>query len=203
MRRFSIRKAMVLVAMVAAGLAALKNASDAWAGAMLLFALVAVGAAIVGAVMMRGRERAWWAAFAFFAGGYLVLTVAPGLSADVGQGLVTSKLLDFLHSAYFASRSRETLPETLWWQHTRARGEVNRLRAENRQPGDQALDSAMRTLESLETRVQDAADKRDFMREGHSLFALLTGLVGGLVGTAFYERRGTHPTLSSGDEMAR
>jgi hypothetical protein len=203
MRRFSIRKAMVLVAVVAAGLAALKNASDAWAGAMLLFALAAVGAAIVGAVMMPGRERAWWAAFAFFAGGYLVLTVAPGLSADMGQGLVTTKVLDYLHSAYFASRSRETLPERLWWQHARARGEVNRLRADNRQPGDQALDSAMRTLESLGTRVRDAADKRDFMREGHALFALLAGLVGGLVGTAFYELRGTHPSLSSGDEMAR
>jgi hypothetical protein len=203
MRRFSVRKAMVLVAVVAAGLAALKNASDVWAGAMLLFALATVGAAIVGAVLMRGRERAWWAAFAFFAGGYLVLTVAPGLFADMGQGLLTTKVLDYLHSAYFASTSRETLPEALWWQHARARGEVNRLRAENRQPGDQALDSAMRTLESLETRVQDAADKRDFVREGHALFALLAGLVGGLVGTAFYEKRGTHTSLSSGDEMAR
>jgi hypothetical protein len=203
MRRFSTRKAMVLVAVVAAGLAALKNASDAWAGAMLLFALAAVGAAIVGAVMMRGRERAWWAAFAFFAGGYLVLTVAPGFSADVGQRLATTKALDFLYSAYFASTSRETLPEMLWWQHARVRGEVNRLRAENRQPDDLELDSAIRSLESLEIRVQDAVDKRDFIREGHSLFALLAGVVGGLVASGFYARRGAHPILSPEDEKAQ
>lgn len=78
MRRFAISKLMVLVLISAVGLAALRSASDLWAGMMLLFALAAVGIAVMAAVILRGRERYWWAGFAFFAGGYLCLPSAPG-----------------------------------------------------------------------------------------------------------------------------
>jgi hypothetical protein len=189
MRHFSIRTSMFFIVFCALGLAALKNGDGVWAGAMLLIAVAAVGTAIVGAAIMRGRERDSLAAFALFAGGYLVLTFAPGFTTEVMPRLLTTKALDFVHADFFASTSRETLPQMLWWQHARVLAEVDRLKAENRTPGDPELDSAIRMLESLETRIDGAADKRDFIRAGHAIFALFAGLFGGLVGAAFHARR--------------
>jgi hypothetical protein len=79
MRRFSIRSVMSFVIVSALGLAALRNADELWAGMVLLFAMGSVGVAVLGAVFLRGRERAWWAGFAFFAGGTWRSPSIPGL----------------------------------------------------------------------------------------------------------------------------
>jgi hypothetical protein len=60
MRRFSVRSLMAFIFVSAVGLAALRNPNDVWAGAMLLVALAAVGIAVLGALILRGRERCWW-----------------------------------------------------------------------------------------------------------------------------------------------
>src|SRR6266436_1870509 len=98
MRRFSIRTLMAFVLVSAVGLAALRNASDLWAGMMLLVALAAVGVAVLGAVILRGRERCGWAGFAFFTGGYLALAIAPWLSDTFQAQLGTTHLLRYVHS---------------------------------------------------------------------------------------------------------
>ena len=68
MGRISIRASMAVVVFAAVGLAALRNASELWAGAMVLVALTAVGGAVLGAINLRGIERAWWQGFALFSG---------------------------------------------------------------------------------------------------------------------------------------
>jgi hypothetical protein len=83
MRRFSIGSLMALVLICASSLAALRNASDLWAGLMTLVALASVGVSVMGAVILRGREQHWWAGFAFFGGGYLALTLAPVVSTEI------------------------------------------------------------------------------------------------------------------------
>ena len=60
MRRFSVRSLMAFIFVCAIGLAALRNANDLWAGAMLFVALAAFALAVHGAVILRGRERSWW-----------------------------------------------------------------------------------------------------------------------------------------------
>jgi hypothetical protein len=189
MRRFSIRTLMAFIIVSALGLATLRNANDWWAGTMLFVAIAAVGIAMVAAVIMRGRERSWWAAFAFFGGAYLVLTFAPGFSTEVMPRLVTTKALDVMHSEFVSSTTQARLPQILWWQHEQALERVDRLRAENQRPGDRELDSAMRILINLETQLHGAADQRDFVRVGHSLVALLAGLVGGMVALWLHSRR--------------
>jgi hypothetical protein len=188
MRRFSIRTLMACVLLSAVGLAALRSASRLWAGIMMMLALAAIGVAILGAALMRGRERAWWLGFAVFGGGYLVLTFAPGLSSEVGARLVTTKALDAANLQLVAASGQAVLPQYLWWQHARALGQVDRLKAANREPGDRELDTAMRILANLETQLQGAADQRDFLRVGHSLFGLFAGLVGGMIAVWFYAR---------------
>jgi hypothetical protein len=189
MRHFSIRNLMACVLVSAVGLAALRNASDLWAGMMLLIALAAVGVAVLGAVILRGWDRHWWAGFAFFGGGYLVLTLAPGFSTEVGPRLVTAMALDHLYSQFLAVSTEGRLPQILRWQHATALAQVDQLRAANRGPGDRELDSALRILINLESQLRGAADQRDFIRVGHALFALLAGLVGGTVAVWFYARR--------------
>jgi hypothetical protein len=189
MRRFSIRTDMAFVLVSAIGLAALRNANEWWAGTMMLVAMAAVGIAVAGAVIMRGRERCWWATFAFFSASYLALAFAPGLSTGVGARLVTTTALDYLYRQYIAPSTQTHLPQVLWWQHAQALDRVDRLKAENREPGDRELDSAMRILINLETQLRGAADERDFLRVGHSFVALLAGLVRGTVAVWFYTRR--------------
>lgn len=189
MRPYSIRTLMVFVVAAAVGLTALRNANAWWAGAMLLIAIAAVGIAITGAVMMRGGERCWWAAFAFFGGSYLTLTFAPGFSTEVGPKLATTTVLDSVYSQFIASSGQKHLPQYLWWQHARALDEVDRPKAANRGPSDRELESAMNVLANLESQLQGAADERDFIRVGHGLFALLAGLVGGSVAGWFRRRR--------------
>ena len=71
--RFSIARLMGVVLVAAVGSAALRNASEAWAGSVLLVTCGAVMLAIVGALSRGPDERAWWLGFAFFGGGYLAL----------------------------------------------------------------------------------------------------------------------------------
>jgi hypothetical protein len=67
--------------------------------------------------------------------------------------------------------------------------QVDRLRAENRGPGDRELDFEMRMFINLEIQLRVKADQRDLIRVGHSLFAILAGLEGGTVTIWFYGRR--------------
>ena len=71
MPRFSIRTVMVFIVATAVGLAAMRSPNEIWAWTMLVAALFAFGVAILGAVLLRGRERALWLGFGVFSGEYL------------------------------------------------------------------------------------------------------------------------------------
>ncbi len=71
--RFSIAGLMGIVLVAAIGLAALRNASETWAGVMLLLTCGALALAVVGVVCRAEAERAWWLGFALFGWGYLAL----------------------------------------------------------------------------------------------------------------------------------
>jgi hypothetical protein len=63
---------MVSVAIAAVGFAALRNPVTLWASGLFTLDLVAICAATVGGLFLRGRERAQWAGFAIFGGTYLM-----------------------------------------------------------------------------------------------------------------------------------
>ena len=114
MRRFSIRRLMAFIIVAAIGLAALRNANDLWAGMLLLVALAAVGFALMGAAILRGKERHWWAGFAFFGGAYLALSVGPWLGDTIRPQLGTTHLLDRLEQLMFTSgpQTLRTIPRS-------------------------------------------------------------------------------------------
>jgi hypothetical protein len=73
--RFPIAGLMGAVLVVALGLAALRNASETWAGVMFLLTCGVLSLAIVGVICREDGERAWWLGFALFGWGYLLLSL--------------------------------------------------------------------------------------------------------------------------------
>jgi hypothetical protein len=71
--RFSIAGLMGVVLMSAVGLAALRNPTRPWAGAMVLSTYGMLGLAILCAVVRGRARRAWWLGFCIFGWGYLSL----------------------------------------------------------------------------------------------------------------------------------
>jgi len=193
MRRLSIRSLMAFILVSAVGLAALRGADELWAGTMLLVALTAVGVAVPGAVILRGKERYWWAGFAFFGGGYLALAVGPWLSDTFQPQLGTTHLLGHIHGRMYPSMvQKKKDPWDLQLEREILVAELAQVRRLARNTNDPALLAMQKALTALDQQIaaQKITPTRDqFQRVGHSLFALLAGLVGGMVATWFYVRR--------------
>lgn len=80
--RFSIAGLMGAVLIVAIGLAALRSASEIWAGVIFLSTCGVLALAIVGIFCRREAERAWWLGFALFGWGYMALASGRGTKPD-------------------------------------------------------------------------------------------------------------------------
>ncbi len=163
MRRFSIRTLMALLLVSAVALAALRNASDLWAGMMHLTALGDVGVAILGSINLRGGERAWWQGFAIFSGGYLALTFGPWLPDNFPSKLGTAHIIRAMYDLKFET---PYLPKVKMVEIDETNGT---------------------SKSSWVTPTKPSYEH--FQRVGHSLFALLAGLVGGSIAARFYARR--------------
>jgi hypothetical protein len=192
MRRISIRTLMAFVLVSAVGLAALRNADELWAGMMLLLALASVGVAILGAALMKGRERAWWLGFAVFGGGYLVAALCP-----LWPQLGTTHLLDYVHARVVGSEiatvevSRFDQSSVLYRLVTTDGGVSERTIANsvyNSTSGKDLL-ATMEPANRWRSALPGAADREPFLRVGQCLFALLAGLLGATVATWFWKRR--------------
>jgi hypothetical protein len=97
MRRFSIAAMMMVVLVCVVAVAALRNASDTWAGVMLLLTLVLLGISVLGVLQRRGAKRAFWQGFALFGWGYFTLTMGPWFIDHVRPPLATTQWLEYLH----------------------------------------------------------------------------------------------------------
>ena len=108
MRRFSIAALMVVVLVSAVAVAALLNASDLWAGSVLLLTLGMLGFALLGIRQRREAKRAFWEGFAIFGWGYLVLALSPWFVDQVQPNLPTTWLVDNLYVKLQAAMGRPT-----------------------------------------------------------------------------------------------
>src|SRR6516165_8500643 len=93
MRRSSIRTLMAYVFVTAVGLSAIRNANEFWATVLTIVALASVCGAVLGAILLRGRERAWWLGFAVLGGVYLLVSLSP-----LRYRLGTTHLLEYVHA---------------------------------------------------------------------------------------------------------
>jgi hypothetical protein len=75
--RVTILGLMVVVALVATSLVALRSTLEIWAGAYFSLTVVLLCTAIPGMTFRRSIRRAFWAGFASFGWTYLVLCFGP------------------------------------------------------------------------------------------------------------------------------
>jgi hypothetical protein len=192
-RRFSIRTLMAVIVISAVGLAALRNANDLWAAAMSLVALTTVGIAMLGAVILRGKERCCLLGFAAFSGGYFVFALTPLLASQFG----TTPLLSHLREAMFASTAASLSDADAWellQRKLKIESSLARLKRSVRNfNSDPAALEMANSLQAIQNQLDlDRAAGphfEHFQRVGHALFALLSGLLGGLIAGWLYARR--------------
>jgi hypothetical protein len=196
MRRFSIRTLMAFVLVTAVGLSAIRNANEFWAAVMTIAALALVCGAVLVAFLLRGRERAWWLGFAVLGGMYLLISLSP-----LRYRLGTTHLLEYVHAkvedvsiaTFEISRIDRN---SVLFRIVTPLGEVREKTVANSvynsTPGDVLLGS-MALPNRWRSLLPGAANLDAFQRVGHSLFALVAGLVGGMVARGFYARRRIGP----------
>ena len=109
--RFSIAGLMGAVVVAAVCLAALRNASQAWSGAIFLLTRGVLGLAIINAIYRRGADRAWWLGFCLFGWGYLAL-VEP--RPEIRSPYLSTSLLLVIVRPYLADPV-ELGPRSIRW----------------------------------------------------------------------------------------
>jgi hypothetical protein len=146
---------MGLVLVAAVGLAALRNANEAWAGVMVLLTLGALGVSVLGVVHREGEERAWWLGFALFEGGYALLAFGPWFADEVGPALGTTQLLNYVHTQAIMSPvpQRATLA-TLLSDYQNSLARYQRVQRLVRSAKDPALVRATNQVELLASKLQ-------------------------------------------------
>ncbi len=93
--RFSLKALLILVVPISAGLAALRDATDAWFCGVVTVTLLAIFTATLAAIYGSRSRRPVWGSFAICCGGYFLL-VATSVGSGVISTLVTTKVNEFL-----------------------------------------------------------------------------------------------------------
>jgi intracellular septation protein A len=94
--RVSISFALLTVLLIGMGLAALTHPTELWDSLLVTGSLTLLLIAIVCAILRRRHKRAFWAAFAIFGWGYVVLSCGPWTSTTIKPRLLTDNLLALL-----------------------------------------------------------------------------------------------------------
>ncbi|HWE37149.1 MAG TPA: hypothetical protein VG406_11335 [Isosphaeraceae bacterium] len=194
--RFTIAGLMGLVVVAAVGVAALRFASELWAGVLLIGTLAMLGAAVLGVVHRRGARRAWWQGFALFGWGYLFVSLGPWAADAVAPHLPTTTALDALFERMHPPRKEEA----------RLSAFISRGGGGGAAPAIYAISSAAPVTATVAPATAAASGSAPsmvrfnlslttptpefFHRVGHCLWALLAATLGGLIGRAFFATSG-------------
>lgn len=176
----SIAGLMTSVLCIAVGIAALKNASASWAGAMLLSTLGNLTVAVPGIVYRDEGRRAWWLGFAVFGWGFAALTLAPWSRPE---NLPTADLLNYAYA-------RVSPPNVVAMDPFTVSGMVDAGTIVVLDD-DPPLDGlAAPPLGSHAVVAIGSTDLVAFRGIGHCLLTLIVACVGGLLARWFHGGRG-------------
>jgi hypothetical protein len=178
---------MALVVLVAISVSALRNASELWAGILLLATLATLGTAILGVVYRREGKRAFALGFALFAAGYLVLAMGPWFSEQFAPKLPTTQLLDYLHGQVVGTPVALKLTGNVMLSggSTTLSADQLLLTWVNANGATKQAATSSYIKRFIGMAAPGAANYEPFLWVGHCLFALLAGLMGGLVARRF------------------
>ena len=157
--RFSTRALIASVAFIGVSFVALQNANHLWATVFTSAVILVFFVSLVATIYRRDSQRAFWIGFCIFGWGYL--TIIYGWVSLTGGNLVTTTILWQLAELFHGSDAPDL------------------------------VDSGRRFGSGVEMQlglrnVQVAPDA-NFLRIGHSIWALLFASIGGLTARAFHE----------------
>jgi hypothetical protein len=175
--RFNIANLLEIILVLGVGFAALRESSDLWESWVFTLTLIALLISILLAVHRTESSRAFWIGFVLFGWAYLVLALVPSIESR----LMTTKGL-----AYLRSKLSERSLKINTVQHTGSWSLAPRNQVQS--PGNNAAGNDGIVV-SHEVWLFDRTSGRrlngwngttkNFVRIGHSLFALLLGMLGG------------------------
>jgi hypothetical protein len=197
---------MLLVVAGAVGVAALRNASQYWATAIAIVVFAAVATSVVGALVLRGANRYGCVGFAVFSVAYLSVAIGNSLADAFKDPLGTTALLTYVSETaiykgtdlptYSSPEQRASLVRQLEELEASAPYDGRDSDRGKLKDGityfDAATDGHQGRLSSgnrWRSWLPGAVNANEFLRVGHSLFALLSGLVGTWVGRFLYALR--------------
>jgi hypothetical protein len=216
--RFSMVGLIALVAVIALGLGALRQASELTASLTLTASLLIFCWAVVGAFWCDTRKgRVFWSAFALFGWVYLCLVLIPGLRDAVGNRLASQRLVPRFQELF--SKPLSTAPSTrapgvaLVWTTQDNTVWVNGVKVDRTQSQD-AIEQALQGFRIVEiwydpgagalmeeitrvaqnmrivvsTRPSWAAASEAFQNTIHPIFALMVALIAGVLARFWWVR---------------
>jgi hypothetical protein len=175
----SLAGLMVLVIIVGIGIAALRDATETWAGIVLLLTLGLLAVSILGVLYRNGGRRAWWVGFALFGWGFAALTLAPWSKPEK---LPTRVLLNSLYARM--SHRKVVTMEPFAASAGLDEGQFIVL---DPSPSHESLPGVPQGSDAVF--AIGSIDLKAFRAIGHCLFALVAGVVGGFVARWFYSTR--------------
>ena len=176
--RFNIASLLGVILVLGVGFAALKKASDLWESGLFTLTLTVLLISVLLAVHRTESSRAFWIGFSLFGWAYLGLSLVPSIESK----LTTTKGLSYLRSK-LSERSLKinTVRHTVSWSLA-PRNQVHN-------PGNNEAGNDGIVIGQGEVWLFDRTSGRrlsgwngtteNFIRIGHSLFALLAGRFGG------------------------
>ena len=183
--RFNIASLLVVVMLLAVGFAALRESSDLWDSSVFTLTLGALLISILLAVHRTESKRALWIGFALFGWNYLALSLVPSIETR----LLTTKALAYLDSKMlvrssggFTVRVTATGSSTSIGQSRNLA--INAVGNKTTAIGQGGVWIYDRTTGKLLSGWSGSTE--NFVRIGHSLFALLAGWLGGQLSRRFY-----------------
>jgi hypothetical protein len=186
--RFSLRWLFGVVSFLAIGCGLLIYASPFLSKLTATLAVISLLTAVPAASYHTGDRRAFWAGFALFGFAYLWMVCGAWLSHD-GSASLRDRLVttDLLTRSYDALPSRQTAlsgaapPATAGWVTYNAGAIFDPYTGQATVPGSGSA-------YMLPPSVARPTDRADFLTTGHSLFAILFALLGGIITRRFSSR---------------
>jgi hypothetical protein len=195
MRRFRFRIGTLLVLIIALGigLAALRESNATWDSGVFTLALAALLVSILLAIHRTESRRAFWIGFAMFGWGYLTMSLVP----PIASRLVTTKLLAYIDSKV----PRSTPAVVTYFEYNDGSMDlhvVNKLQPNVLYPHVLYLNKESDTFQDMTEIAPNTSTglrlrgssgtAENFVRIGHSLFALIAAFVGGRLSGYLYAK---------------
>jgi hypothetical protein len=176
--RFNIATLLVIIFVLGVGFAALRESDDLWESGMFSLTLGVLLVAILLAVHRGKAKRAFWVGFALFGWGYLVLAEIPSIESR----LLTTQGLTYLDSKV---PGRPSNPAKLMLSAIRSATSGTQIQnvafAVDGLKVGTASDRVVRVWDATTGKLLSgwSGSTENFVRIGHSLFALMAAWIGG------------------------